>query len=292
MSNVSVVRLRHNFLKCLLTCTNEKLPNEWGFSQQEIACGPWQRQTKEKKGFRKNTWIVEDNDLPSQENEVTKVPIASIAPGFWEKMVTSHRLMLFINSRLGEDKSWYDINEQIPIKWPFDIVMQIFSSEEPRIYLLGNPFIWAVNFVCLVIFPFVLAYQTIKKRKEEEGKPQGSPESKHFRAAKTMFVLWALHYLPFFMMFRVLYIHHYYPAMYFSSLLSGVVIDWIVKTIFSRLPTQIMPLFELSTILTIISASVGFFWLFSPLVYGMRGDFAKFSNSTYHHLYWTEWWDF
>ena len=31
---------------------------------------------------------------------------------------------------------------------------------------------------------------------------------------------------------------------------------------------------------------------FSPLVYGMRGDQAKFSNSTYHHLYWSDWWDF
>ena len=31
---------------------------------------------------------------------------------------------------------------------------------------------------------------------------------------------------------------------------------------------------------------------FSPLVYGMRGDQAKFSNSTYtyHHLYWADWW--
>ena len=287
-SIIAVIRLRHNFLKCLLTCTNERLPSEWGYSQQEIACGPWQRQTKEMKGFRKSTWIVEDNNNPSNENDVTKVPIASIAPGFWEKLIESHKLMLFINSRLGEDKSWYDFNTQIPIKWPFDIISQVFSSVEPRIFLLGNPFIWAVNFVCLVIFPFVLAYQTIKRRKEEEG----TPPNKHFQAAKTMFVLWALNYLPYYLMFRVLYIHHYYPALYFSSLLSGVLIDWTIKSIFSRLPTQIMPLFELSTLLTILSVCVGFFWVFSPLLYGMTGDQAKFSNSTYHHLYWTEWWDF
>ena len=230
---------------------------------------------------------MEDNNNPSNENEVAKVPIASIAPGFWEKLIESHRLMLFINSRLGEDKSWYDFNTQIPIKWPFDIVSQVFSSEEPRIFLLGSPFIWAVNFVCLIIFPFVLTYQTIKKRTEEEGTTH-----KHFQAAKTMFVLWAINYLPYYLMFRVLYIHHYYPALYFSSLLSGVLIDWTIKTIFHRLPTQIMPIFELSTLLTILSVCVGTFWLFSPLLYGMTGDLAKFSNSTYHHLYWTEWWDF
>ena len=32
-------------------------------------------------------------------------------------------------------------------------------------------------------------------------------------------------------------------------------------------------------------------WLeFSPLVYGMYGDQAKLSNSSYHHLYWIDWW--
>lgn len=32
---------------------------------------------------------------------------------------------------------------------------------------------------------------------------------------------WLLHYLPFFMMGRVLYFHHYFPAMLFSSMLTG-----------------------------------------------------------------------
>lgn len=32
---------------------------------------------------------------------------------------------------------------------------------------------------------------------------------------------WLLHYLPFFMMGRVLYFHHYFPAMLFSTMLTG-----------------------------------------------------------------------
>lgn len=32
---------------------------------------------------------------------------------------------------------------------------------------------------------------------------------------------WVLHYFPFFLMGRILYFHHYFPAMLFSSMLTG-----------------------------------------------------------------------
>lgn len=37
---------------------------------------------------------------------------------------------------------------------------------------------------------------------------------------------WALHYFPFFLMGRVLYFHHYFPAMLFSSMLTGQTATW------------------------------------------------------------------
>ena len=42
----------------------------------------------------------------------------------------------------------------------------------------------------------------------------------------------------------------------------------------------------------VVAASAAFYGLFSPLVYGMVGDMAKFSNSSYHYLHWTDYWDF
>lgn len=37
---------------------------------------------------------------------------------------------------------------------------------------------------------------------------------------------WALHYLPFYAMGRILYFHHYFPALLFSSMLTG---GWIIS---------------------------------------------------------------
>jgi dolichyl-phosphate-mannose-protein mannosyltransferase len=36
-----------------------------------------------------------------------------------------------------------------------------------------------------------------------------------------LFLGWALHYVPFWAMGRVLYFHHYFPALLFSSMLTG-----------------------------------------------------------------------
>ena len=43
--------LRHKHLHCMLTDTAENLPKEWSFMLSEIGCSPWQRRTKENRGF-------------------------------------------------------------------------------------------------------------------------------------------------------------------------------------------------------------------------------------------------
>lgn len=41
-----------------------------------------------------------------------------------------------------------------------------------------------------------------------------------------LFTGWVLHYLPFWAMGRVLYFHHYFPAVIFNSMLTGN--KWII----------------------------------------------------------------
>ncbi|KAJ2793080.1 Protein O-mannosyltransferase 2, partial [Coemansia guatemalensis] len=40
---------------------------------------------------------------------------------------------------------------------------------------------------------------------------------------------WALHYLPFFLMGRVTYLHHYFPALYFAAMYLAYIVEWNAK---------------------------------------------------------------
>ena len=51
---------------------------------------------------------------------------------------------------------------------------------------------------------------------------------------------------------------------------------------------QVSPALRFSFLVCFTAMLAASFLEFSPLVYGMRGDQAKFSNSTYHHLYWAD----
>jgi len=111
--------------------------------------------------------------------------------------------------------------------------------------------------------------------------------------ASWLFLGWSLHYIPFWTMGRVLYVHHYYPALLFSSMLSAVLIDYILTVARRMLPSSLSsPLTH--TVLGLVVAGCWYsFYLFSPLVYGMEGgEYARESNSSMHHLHWMESWEF
>lgn len=264
-------------------------------------------------------------------------------------------MMFYVNNRLTSDKENKaeadNDPKHYPWKWPLNILTQIYSPKEPRIYMLGNPAIWGINLVILIVFPLFLIFKICYIRRwvddkttnnkdsdleekdnkklvdnqqnaedneaiEEEDKQQNNQQSNeiqkednkseveeddqtfspHMNASILLLSGWSLHYLPFYLMARVLYIHHYYPAVYFSSLMSGVVLDMIIRQILRLVPHQVRPVLLSGVVVTISIGVMIIFSMFSPLVYGMSGsltnDVARFSNSSYHHLYWIESWDF
>uniref|UniRef100_A0A023GEV9 Putative mannosyltransferase 1 ixodes scapularis mannosyltransferase 1 n=1 Tax=Amblyomma triste TaxID=251400 RepID=A0A023GEV9_AMBTT len=103
---------------------------------------------------------------------------------------------------------------------------------------------------------------------------------------------WALHYLPFYGMGRVLYFHHYFPALIFSSMLSGVVLDYILRMVPGFLPANIRLSAHHWIIGTYLAGIVYSFYLFAPLAYGMDGSISVHENSTMHGLRWLDTWEF
>lgn len=73
---------------------------------------------------------------------------------------------------------------------------------------------------------------------------------------------WAMHYAPFFIMERQLFLHHYLPALYFSILCLSCLFDAFLRKI-----TRSQSV-EFGIIGIVCAAAVYVFYLYSPLTYG------------------------
>lgn len=94
-----------------------------------------------------------------------------------------------------------------------------------------------------------------------------------------LFIGWALHYLPFYIMARQLFLHHYFPALYYAILLSCACFDLVTSTLRPRVRLQI------AAVLLVIA--IWNFSYFSPLAYGLPWTKAKCYKAK-----WLKTWDF
>lgn len=104
---------------------------------------------------------------------------------------------------------------------------------------------------------------------------------------------WALHYFPFFLMGRVLYFHHYFPAMLFSSMLTGILWDTLLRLCACGLAASSLASgVHMGGVLSLLLGTAYSFYLFHPLAYGMVGPLAQDPQSPMAGLRWLESWDF
>merc|ERR1712083_1239138 len=182
-----------------------------------------------------------------------------------------------------------------PWEWPINLRGQWFSAgdDKTRIFLLGNPVIWWSNIIFLILFLVIYSYPCFKNQRGVVESPEITKERERTMiAAAWLFLGWCLHYIPFWTMGRVLYVHHYYPALLFSSMLSAVLIDYMTKTLTTMLPASVSSTTAHTILAITMSTTLYTFYLFSSLAYGMNGDYARESNSTKHALHWMNTWEF
>ncbi|GES85978.1 glycosyltransferase family 39 protein [Rhizophagus clarus] len=175
------MRLRHKVIGCYLRSANRALP-EWGFRQIEVTC--------DKRNNIKDVhthWNVErhwNEKLPPGNSANIK---SNFLHNFWH------------------------LNVEVGLR------MCDWADDKVKFFLLGNPIVWWSGTASLVLFVFLFFWYLVRqKRKYIEFSPA---EWTHFLyIGKICVIGWLLHYVPFFIMGRVTYLHHYLPALYFSIL--------------------------------------------------------------------------
>jgi len=94
-----------------------------------------------------------------------------------------------------------------------------------------------------------------------------------------LFMGWGLHYFPFYLMSRQLFLHHYFPALYFAVLLFCAVFDILTSSLKSKYRLQIAAAFLAVAILN--------YSHFMPLTYA-----TPWTQDACRKSMWLKTWDF
>ena len=84
-----------------------------------------------------------------------------------------------------------------------------------------------------------------------------------WNATGMFFVGWALHYLPFFLMGRSLFLHHYLPALVYAILLFASLFDFALK--YARVTTST----RRALMYSFVALTAAIYMYFSPTTYGL-----------------------
>ncbi|KAJ2582567.1 Protein O-mannosyltransferase 2, partial [Coemansia sp. RSA 1836] len=251
------LRLRNLATNCILVATGERLDKNWGWGQAEVACD---NNNEVSLKSSKHLWTVERNsnkDLPAVD--LGKY----MSTSFFKNFAVLNKQMWLTNNALIPDHDKHNVLESDPWSWPFMVYpMRMVGWDDSSIKYLevGNPFLWWGSATACLLFPLQLLYWLVRwQRKCMNWRATEFRE--YIDGAMILWGGWALHYLPFFAMGRVTYIHHYLPALYFGILFLAYQIynvsSWYVSE---------RGLYRI--LLTCATTALLGFWWFSPLTYG------------------------
>lgn len=243
-------RLKHATSGCYLFSHDVKLP-KWGFGQQEVTCA-----TSGKAHL--TLWSVEANQnhlLPTEGIE----RLSYNASTFWQKLWESHKVMWHVNKNLKEPH----IYESQPTTWPFLLRgINYWGHYSTHVYLFGNPLIWWSVTAFLAMFVLGLVFEfgrwTVGKNMTND------PELINFYVQTIHFTIgFIIHYAPFFLMQRQMFLHHYLPAYYFGILALGHGMDLLVSYVLKR-KKQV----AYAILMVFLASSMFCYHRYSPIIYG------------------------
>ncbi|KAJ2304163.1 Protein O-mannosyltransferase 2 [Coemansia sp. RSA 2706] len=255
-------RLRHMRTQCVLAIA----PNA-GSNSTQVTCVPPNTKLAKTNGL----WRVElnvDLRLGFDNNMAGKVRTS-----FFRTFFAQQRLMAKINSGLIEaDPERHDDSTSSPWEWPLllnPMRMTKWDSDFVKgfhlvvVYEIGNPLLWWLSAVCCIAFPMRMVLHFAKQKRQHV--PLSI--SPNIARGGMLWLGWVLHYVPFYFMGRVLYLHHYLPALYFALLLAAHELDTLTGRCTVRTRRWL-------TILIITVVAV-VFWIFRQCTYGWKQNSAS-----------------
>ena len=246
-------RLVHIMTGCALFSHKVKLP-DWAYEQQEVTCA--------KQGTLPNSiWYIEQNEHPMLGADAEKVNYRN--PGFLGKFWELQKVMWKTNAGLVESHAW----DSRPPSWPVLLRgINFWGKDHRQIYLIGNPVIWWSSTAAIAIY---IVFKGLSVLRWQRGyKDYDNVDFKRFDYEVGTSVLgWAFHYFPFYLMQRQLFLHHYFPALYFAIMTLCQIYDFGTNRM-TALGLRERPAVGRAGIAAFLAMSIVAFTMYAPLSYG------------------------
>lgn len=267
----SSIRLKHVDLGCYLSGEGNNLP-PWGFRQGEVTCAP-----KASKRDKRTWWNIEShwNDR-LETGDKRNLPKSS----FLRDFVQLNFAQMASNNALVPDPDKKDDLASRAWEWPtLHVGLRLcgWGTTNMRYFLLGHPSTTWLTSVGVIVFVLMTGIYIL--RWQRQYRDFTSKQLEHYAVAGIIpFFGWVFHYLPFIVMARVTYVHHYLPALYFAVLVFNFLLDhatlhWTPRSV------------RMIVYLSLYALTAGLFYHFSPIAFGMTGDLEQ-----YKYLNWLKTW--
>lgn len=170
-----------------------------------------------------------------------------------------------------------------PISWPFVVRGVSFWEKKEglkQIYLLSNPIAYWIAIIGPALYSCMWVIDRILLQRGIDD--FGSTVRNWWdRSLGFLLMAWVLHYLPFFLMGRMLFLHHYMPAYIITCILTATFFDFMGRSFFqyrldtipARTPLRVWNqgrggIIYHGFMILLCAAVIGSFAYFYPLTYG------------------------
>eukprot|EP00052_Salpingoeca_macrocollata_P022071 m.190617 g.190617 ORF g.190617 m.190617 type:complete len:542 (+) comp21705_c0_seq6:734-2359(+) len=257
-------RLVHVDSDCQLQTSGKTLP-EWAFHQLEVVAG-------QNRDDPATVWTIDSQHNPRLLNATVppeiQTPVAATEEEreplwFMQKVWELHFAMFKANSQLVAGHSY----ASRPGQWPLAVSGLSFwqgqvDGQPAQLYLLGNPPMWWLALGCAGLYVLFEVFYLLRRQRQVYDVPLAEYDS-FTHATRLLCSGWLLHYLPFFVMGRQLFLHHYEPALVFSYMLAAVQIEHVFVQCFGS------PRAFRVVCAVVIAAAAASFAYFAPFTYAL-----------------------
>ncbi|KAJ2558774.1 Protein O-mannosyltransferase 2 [Coemansia sp. RSA 1933] len=253
-------RLHHVNQNCMLRASGKSLP-QWAWRQAEVVCDKRNRKDD-------NTiWNIEQNTNPL----LPPAKASELKTSFFRNFVRLNSAMARSNNALVPDQDKLDLLTSAPYEWPImrlGLRMCGWEDDKVKFWLTGNPVVWWLSSLAAVLGPLQLLYYLVRRQRGLCEFARYSEWENHLYVTGILWGGWALHYLPFFLMGRVTYLHHYFPAVYFAAMYLSYLVEWTVSRIAKPTAASLQKTPVLIALFVLGVAAVANFIYFAPFTFG------------------------